>query len=104
MIKNLGKLCLTLCLLVVGGGVVANAQMDSVPQIEVNVTFPFMVGDTKLPAGKYVIRTSDDNSPNVLELRSADTKTSVIFDTEDAQTRRDQPTNTTELVIDKVAD
>ena len=104
MIKNLGKLCLTLCLLVAGGGVVANAQMDTVPQIEVNVTFPFMVGDTKLPAGKYVIRTSDDEAPNVLELRSADTKTSVIFDTENAQTRGDKTVNKTELVFDKVGD
>jgi hypothetical protein len=104
MIKNLGKMCLTLCLLMVFGGVVANAQMDSVPQVEVNITFPFMVGDTKLPAGKYVIKTSDDNSPNVLELRSADTKTSVIFDTENAQARGDKTANKTELVFDKVGD
>jgi hypothetical protein len=104
MIKNLGKMCLTLCLLMVFGGVVANAQMDSVPQVEVNITFPFMVGDTKLPAGKYVIKTSDDNSPNVLELRSADGHTSVIFDTENAQTRDDKIVSKTELVFNKVGD
>ena len=105
MIKNLGKLCLTLCLLVAGGGVVANAQMDTVPQIEVNITFPFMVGDTKLPAGKYMIRTTDDNSPNVLELSSIDKPgTSVIFDTENAQSRDDKIVNKTELVFNKVGD
>jgi len=104
MMKNLGKLCLTLCLLVVGGGIVANAQIDSVPQIEANITFAFRVGDTKLPAGKYVIRTSDDNSPNVLELSSADSRTSIIFDTENAQTRGDQIASETELVFNKVGD
>jgi hypothetical protein len=104
MIKNLGKLCLTLCLLVVGG-VVANAQVDSVPQIEANINFAFMVGDTKLPAGKYMIRTTDDESPNVLELSSVDKpSTSVIFDTENAQTRDGQIPNKTELVFDKVGD
>jgi len=104
MIKNLGKLCLTLCLLVAGGGVVANAQIDGVPQVEANITFAFMVGDAKLPAGKYEIKTLDDNSPNILELRSADGRTSVVFDTEDAQTGGDQIANKTELVFDKVGD
>ena len=103
MIKNLGKLGLTLCLLV-AGGVVANAQVDSVPQIEANISFAFMVGDTKLPAGKYEIKTLDDNSPNVLEIRSADSCTAVIFDTETAETRGDHFPSKTELVFDKVGD
>jgi hypothetical protein len=60
MMKNLGKLFLTLCLLAVGGGVVANAQIDGVSQIEANVPFAFTVGDTKLPAGKYNIRTAKE--------------------------------------------
>ena len=104
MIKKLGKLCLTLCLLVAGGGVVANAQVDSVPQIEANISFAFRVGDTKLPAGKYEIRSLDDNSPNVLELQSADGRTAVVFDTENAETRGDQIANKTQLVFNKVGD
>ena len=51
MMKNLGKLCLMLCLLAVGGGVVANAQIDSVSQLQANVPFAFSVDKTKLPAG-----------------------------------------------------
>jgi len=53
MMRNLGKLLLTLCLLTVGGGVVATAQVDTISQIEANVPFAFAVGDTKLPPGKY---------------------------------------------------
>jgi hypothetical protein len=104
MMKNLGKLLLTLCLLVVGGGVVANAQIDSVPQIEANVPFAFTVGDTRLPAGRYSIRTLDDLAPSVLEISSVDGHTSVAFDTENATTRSDQAAKTTELVFDKVGD
>jgi hypothetical protein len=102
--RNLGKLLLTLCLLTVGGGV-ATAQIDTVSQIEANVPFAFAVGDTKLPAGKYEIKQLDNISPKVLELRSADGHTSVVFDTEDAQTRGDDQTvSKTELVFDKVGD
>jgi hypothetical protein len=104
MVRNLGKLFLALCLLTIGGGVVANAQVDSVPQIEANIPFNFVVGDTKLPAGKYQIKTVDDNSNNVLEIRSDNSRTSVMFDTEDAETRGDQIESKTELVFDKVGD
>jgi hypothetical protein len=104
MMKYVGKLFLTLSLLVVGGGVVADAQIDSVPQIEATVPFAFTVGDTRLPAGKYEIRTLDDNSPSVLEISSVDGRTSVAFDTEDATTPGDHLAKTTELVFDKVGD
>jgi len=103
MMKNLGKLFLTLCLLAVGGGV-ANAQIDSVPQIEANVPFAFTVGDTRLPAGKYNIKALDENTPSVLEISSVDGRTSVAFDTENATTRSDRSAKTTELVFDKVGD
>jgi len=104
MMRNLGKLLLTLCLLMVGGGVVATAQVDTISQIQANVPFAFAVGDTKLPAGKYEIKTLDDNSSNVLELRSADGHTSVVFDTQDALTRGEQIPSKTELVFNKVGD
>jgi len=104
MIRNLGKLVLTLCLLTVGGGVVANAQIDSDMRIQANVPFAFAVANTTLPAGNYEIKRVDDNAPNVLELRSADGRTSVIFETENAQTRDDQAANKTELVFDKFGD
>ena len=105
MMSNLGKLFLTLCLLTVGGGVVANAQMDTDMPIQANVPFAFAVGNNKLPAGKYEIRKLDDNAPNVLELRSVNGRSRVVFETEDAQTRGgEKPASKTELVFDKVGD
>jgi hypothetical protein len=61
-----------------------------------------VVGDTSLPAGKYQIKTLDDTANDVLEIRSADSRTAVIFNTADAQTRRDQIESKTELIFDKV--
>ena len=104
MIRNLGKLFLTLCLLAVGGGVVANAQIDTDNPIQANVPFAFAIGNTTLPAGKYEIRKIEDNSPSVLEVRSVNGRTKVVFETEDAQTRADQAASKTELVFDKVGD
>jgi hypothetical protein len=102
MVRNLGKLLMLICLLTVGGVVVANAQVDTVPQIEVDVPFDFVVGDTRLPAGKYEIKTIDDIANNVLEIRSIKGHTSVVFDTSDTETRGDRIENKTELVFEKV--
>jgi hypothetical protein len=104
MIRNLGKLFLTLCLLAVGGGVVANAQISTIPGIQADVPFAFQVGDTTLPAGKYDIKALDDNEPNVLEIRSVNGGKSIVFETEDAQKREDKVAKKTELVFDKVGD
>jgi len=104
MIRNLGKLFLALCLLTVGGGVVANAQIDSDSRIEANVPFAFVVGKTTLPAGKYEIKGIDDNTPGVLELRSANGRKPIVFETDAARTRDDEPATKTELVFDKIGD
>jgi len=105
MMRNIGKVFLTLCLLTVGTGVVANAQIETDARIEANIPFAFAVSNTTLPAGKYEIRTVDENIPSILELRSADGRTKVIFETEDAQTPGgDQRASKTELTFDKVGD
>ena len=104
MIRNLGKLFLTLCLLTVGGGVVANAQIDSLSTVQANVPFAFAVGNTTLPAGKYEIKMLDDNEPNVLEIISANGHPRVVFETENAAKRDDQTARKSELVFDKVGD
>jgi hypothetical protein len=104
MIRNLSKLFLALCLLTVGGGIVANAQIDSDSRIEANVPFAFVVGKTTLPAGKYEIKGIDDNTPGVLELRSANGRKTIVFETDAARTRDDEPATKTELVFDKIGD
>jgi hypothetical protein len=93
---------MTLCLLAAGGAVVANAQGDQPAIIDVNVSHAFVVGNTTLPAGKYEIRRLDDTVTNVSEIRSTNGRTAVVFETEDAQPRDDQPASKTELVFNKV--
>jgi len=56
----------------------AHAQIMG--QLEGNVPFEFHVGNSKLPAGKYVIHTLDDSGLTVMEISSADGSTSVLFD------------------------
>ena len=104
MIRNLGKLFLTLCLLTLGGGVVVNAQIDTDNPIEASVPFDFAIGNTRLPAGKYQIRKMDDLAENVLEISSENGRTRVVFEVDDAETRADQAASKTELVFDKVGD
>ncbi|MGH9972187.1 MAG: hypothetical protein ACREBG_30955 [Pyrinomonadaceae bacterium] len=104
MIRNLAKGFLALCLLTVGGGVAANAQIGSVVTIRGNVPFAFMVGNTTLPAGKYEIRGLNDNNPNVLEVRSVNGRTTVFADTENVEAKGDRIANKSELIFDKVGD
>jgi len=100
MFRNLGKMFLALSLLVVAGAVTARAQIESDVTIEANIPFAFIVNDTTLPAGKYTIKSLDINEPTVLELRSVDGQTSVLFNTESAQA--EQTPNKSELVFDKI--
>jgi hypothetical protein len=103
MIRHLGKLLLALCLLTVGGGIVANAQINSDVTIHVNVPFNYTVGDTTLPAGKYEIRTTED-LPNVLDIRSTDGRTSVLVDTENVEAKDRRPVNKSEAIFEKIGD
>ena len=104
MIINPVKKFLMLSVFVLGGVVVANAQMDDGSRIQANVPFDFTVSETRLPAGKYEIRRLDDELSNILELRSANGRTTVAFAAEDAKRRDDQIASKTELVFDKVGD
>ncbi len=61
----------------------AHAQIMG--QLEVNVPFEFHVGNSKLPAGKYVIHTLDDSGLTVMEISSADGSTSVLFDVQSVE-------------------
>jgi hypothetical protein len=103
VMKNIGKLFLVLSLLTVGGGIVANAQVASVPEIEVDIPFAFEVGDTSLPAGKYQIKALDDAANDLIEIRSAKNRTSVVFATLAAELQGDRTERKTELVFNKVA-
>lgn len=100
MIRHFSKMFLTLCLLVGMGASFAWAQTDNDTTVEANVPYAFMVGNTTLPAGKYLIRTPDSSEPSVLEIRAANGHTAVAFETEDTN----QTPNKGELVFNKIGD
>jgi hypothetical protein len=75
----------------------AHAQIMG--KLEVDVPFEFHVGNSKLPAGKYVIHTLDDSNLTVMEIRSADGSTSVLFDVQSVQANSIPAKN--ELIFNK---
>ncbi len=100
MIRRFSKMFLMLCLLVGMGASAAWAQTDTETTVEANVPYTFVVGNTTLPAGKYIIRMPDSSEPNVLEIRAANGHTAVAFETEDTN----QTPNKGELVFHKIGD
>ena len=97
------KMLLVVGLLIGIGNVTARAQgfIDDTA-IEADVPHAFSVKDKTLPAGKYTVKRLDDTQPNVLEIRSADGRTAVVFEAESVQANQ-IPSNA-ELVFDKVGD
>jgi hypothetical protein len=69
-----------LTLILLGSIVPVTAGVQIISRVTFSTTFPFTVGNTKLPAGSYSIRPLDDDS-NVMEISSADGKTSALFET-----------------------
>lgn len=97
------KMLLVLGLLIGIGNVSARAQgqIDDT-SIEADVPHAFSVNGKTLPAGKYTIKRVDYTQPNVLEVRSADGRTTVVFEAESVQTN--QIPSDAELVFNKVGD
>jgi hypothetical protein len=103
--KIVTKFFLSLCLVAgLGATLTANAQIRSDATIRANIPYSFVVNNTTLPAGTYVITVAAPYGTDltVLEIRSANAKTAVLFDTESAAVpgRATQ----TELVFDKIGD
>jgi hypothetical protein len=101
--KYVNKLFMALCLSLCFGAVAANAQVESDATVEANISHSFVVEKTTLPAGKYTISAADpDADPGVMQIRSADGRTVVLFETDGAINK--QTPDKTELVFDKVGD
>jgi len=98
------KLFLSLCLIIgLSAVIAANAQIESDGTLEVNIPHSFIVRDTTLPAGRYMIKVADDYSNlNLLEIRSIKGHTSVFFETESVQLPREA--RHSELVFDQIGD
>jgi hypothetical protein len=102
MNKYVGRTLLILCIVAGIGGITATAQIDSDMTVEVNIPHAFVVRDTTLPAGKYAIKVLDESNLNVLEIRSANRRTAVLFETQDVHAERTP--RQTEVVFDRVGD
>jgi len=101
--KTITKLFLSLCLLVgLGSAITSQAQVESDANIRANVPHSFVVNNTTLPAGNYVVTVVDTTDLNVLEIRSADDKLAVLFDTEPVNVNR--LSRKSELVFDQIGD
>lgn len=97
------KMLLVLGLLIGIGNVTARAQgLVDDTSIEADVPHAFIVKDKTLPPGMYTVKRLDDTRPNVLEIRSADGRTAVVFEAESVQAN--QIPSDAELVFDRVGD
>ena len=77
------RLVLAAAFMAATGGVTANAQV--IDRITFKTNFPFVAGNTTLPAGSYTVTPTDDD-PSVLELSNG--KVSVLLGTEGDQPAR----------------
>ena len=84
-------------MLILAGVQHASAQIET--SVEFTTSFPFTVGNTKVPAGSYSIRQDDDN-PKILELSGR--RTSVLFGAENPQAR--QTPSKSEIVFSRYGD
>jgi hypothetical protein len=84
-------------LLILAGVQQASAQIDTL--VEFTTSFPFTVGNSKVPAGTYSIRQDEDSS-NVLELSGG--RTAVFFEADNPQAPR-TPAKT-EVVFSRYGD
>jgi hypothetical protein len=103
--KIVTKFFLSLCLVAgLGATLTTRAQIRSDATIKVNIPYSFVVNKTTLPAGTYRIKVADPYAfdTSVLEIRSADTKTALLFDTQSVAVSG--PATQTALVLDKVGD
>jgi hypothetical protein len=78
-----------LCLLGSIGVVLAmstiSAQGQIIGELEANIPFTFHAGGAKLPPGKYIIHVLDGSDLSIMEIESADARTSALFEVREAQ-------------------
>jgi len=103
--KIVTKFFLSLCLVAgLGATLTTKAQIQSDATIKANIPFSFVVNNTTLPSGTYLITVADPyaSTLTVLEIRSENGKTAVLFDTDSVTVPGLAPR--TELVFDKIGE
>jgi hypothetical protein len=77
----------------------AKAHAQIIGELEVTVPFQFYAGNTKLPAGKYILHMLDNSDLRIMEISTADGSTSALFEVEDAEANSAPPKS--ELIFNK---
>jgi len=101
--KLVTKFFLSLCLIAgLGATLTTRAQIQSNGTITADIPYSFVVNNTTLAAGTYVISVADPYGFDltILKIRSANAKTTVLFDTEPVPAQG--IATRTELVFDKI--
>lgn len=80
----------------------ARAQAQIIGNLEADVPFQFHVGNTTLPAGRYMIHELEGSDLTVMQISSADGKLSALFDVESAQAKTTPEKS--ELIFNKYGD
>ena len=62
-----------------------SAYGQIIGQLEADIPFTFHAGGTKLPPGKYVIHVLNGSDLTLMEIQSADGRTSALFEVREAQ-------------------
>jgi hypothetical protein len=80
----------------------ARAQAQIIGNLEADVPFQFHVGNTTLPAGRYMVHELEGSDLTVMQISSVDGKLSALFDVESAQART--APEESELIFNKYGD
>ncbi|MBI1763860.1 MAG: hypothetical protein HYR56_20745 [Acidobacteria bacterium] len=100
MRKQLMSMFMLLGLL--GGFGAMKAQAQVAEPIEADIPFYFHAGNAKFEPGKYTVRMRDDSELMLMEITSADTHHSALFQVRDAEATAD-PVKA-ELVFNRYGD
>jgi hypothetical protein len=100
MKKQLGALVIMLALTLALGAGRAKAQTAPVfGQVRANVPFEFYAGDTKFPAGSYIVKRLNEMDPKILTISTADGKITSLLVVHLQDMKQDAKTS--ELVFNK---
>jgi hypothetical protein len=84
---------------VLAAGAAATARAERV--VDADVTFPFTAGRATLPAGHYVVQTSDRPEDSVLFFRDRDTGKTTVVEYVTRSTEPDEKASQSELLFDE---
>ena len=100
MRRQLMSIFMLLGLLLAFGASKAQAQV--VGSVEADIPFQFHAGDAKFAPGKYTVRMLDDSDLMIMEISSADTRHSALFQVRQTEAKMDPAK--TELVFNQYGD